>query len=486
MGKTHAKKKRKMAIVIFNFRWSLFFGTILLTSLSLCAENNPATFIGYNSEYQQQQVNVSGTVVDAEGISIPGATVRLQSFTQTVGVITDADGKFSLNNIPQNGMLIFSFVGYKTLEVPIYGKTVINVVLEEDAELLSDVVVVAYGTQKKTSLTGAVASISTKEIKQSPAANLAVTLTGRLPGLFATQRSGEPGRDQTLLYMRGRGTTNGQSPLILVDGVERELTSISPDEVESVSILKDASSTSLYGVRGANGVILVTTKRGTKEIPDISLNAETGFQTFTRWPSTVRAYDWALLKNEAWHNDNPYPTVNDYPPYSDFALERYRLGDWPEVYGDNNWIDKMINKWVPQTRYNMTLNGKGSNVGYFVNVGYLHQGGQWKIDPEPKDYDPSSYLNRYNFRSNIDATLNEARTIKVFLNAAGYFEQVNGPFVEHRFNNSTATNEIISRLLNRWPSILPGPLTPDGEVLVGGSSYGESPWAELNRTGYIK
>lgn len=449
------------------------------------------SFAKFNQSYidetisQQVTVNVRGTVVDASGVVLPGATVRLVS-SQSIGTVTDIDGNYQLNNLPSDGILSFSFVGFGTIEEKINGRSIINVELREDSETLDEVVVVAYGTQKKTTLTGSVAAINTKEIKQSPTANLAVALTGRLPGLIAIQRSGEPGRDAALMYMRGRGTVNGQSPLVLVDGVERELGSIDPNEVENVSILKDASSTALFGVRGANGVILVTTKRGTSEIPDISLNAETGYQTFTRWPSSLDAYDWAMLKNQAWHNDNPNPDVNNNPPYSDYALERYRLNDWPEVYGNHNWVNELMNKWVPQTRYNLTLNGKGSNVGYFVNVGYLHQGGQWKIDSEPKTYDPSNYMNRYNFRANIDATLNKKGTLKAFLNAAGIFETVNGPYVEARFNNSTATTEIISRILTRWPSIQPGPLTPDGQVLIGSGSYQESPWAEINRSGYRK
>ncbi|MDB5263236.1 MAG: TonB-linked outer membrane protein SusC/RagA family [Adhaeribacter sp.] len=427
---------------------------------------------------------VTGQVTAPNGDALPGVTVVVKG--TSTGTTTNPDGSYTLSVNDGNNILVFSFIGFVTKEVEIKNQATLNVTLAEDSKSLNEVVVVAYGIQKKATLTGAVAAINTKEIKQSPAANLAVTLTGRLPGLFAQQTSGEPGRDATLLFMRGRGTLNGSSPLILVDGVERELTSIDPNEVETVSILKDASSTALFGVRGANGVILVTTKRGTEITPSIGLSIETGVQSFTRRPSSLDSYEWAQLKNQAWKNDFPKPAANNFAPYSDYALERYRLQDDPEVYSNNDWADILMKKWVPQTRYNLNLNGKGANVAYFVNVGFLNQSGQWNIDPSVTEYNPSQFMKRYNFRSNIDATLNKPGTLKTFLNASGSFESVNGPFVDARYNNTTATGEIINRILNTWPSVQPGPLTPGGEILVGGGNYGESPWGYINRTGYRK
>jgi TonB-linked SusC/RagA family outer membrane protein len=441
------------------------------------------TFFFTTSSLFSQNVTMKGLVKDEADLPLSGVSVVVQGGSS--GTSTNEAGEFSIS-VPSNGTLVFSNVGFTKKEVPVKGEMFLNIIMTPSSESLEQVVVVAYGRQKKATLTGAISTISTKEIKQSPAANLAVTLAGRLPGLFAQQTSGEPGRDATLLFMRGRGTVNGSSPLILVDGVERELTAIDPNEVESVSILKDASSTALFGVRGANGVILVTTKRGTETIPTIGMTVERGIQGFTRRPTTVNSFEWAQLKNQAWKNDFPNPSTNNAPPYSAYALDRYRLQDQPNVYPNNNWVDMLLKQWVPQTRYNLTINGKGANVGYFVNVGYLDQSGQWNIDPSVTAYDPSQYMKRYNFRSNIDATLNKAKSLKMFLNVAGSLEKVNGPFVEARFNNSTATGEIVSRILNKWPTIQPGPLTPNGQVLVGGGNYGESPWGEMNRTGYRK
>lgn len=461
-------------IILMSFLLFIFGGVMVKADLR---EN--AVYHIEAQTAQQTGKKVTGQVSDNNGEPIVGASVVIKGKSTGMGAITDANGNFTLDNVPTGAVLVISYLGYNAQEVSVGRQSSVNIILTPDTKSLDEVVVVAYGSQKKATLTGSVASINTKEIKQSPTSNLAITLTGRLPGLSVIQRSGEPGRDNTLLYLRGRGTINGQNPLIMVDGVERDLTSIDPNEVENISILKDASSTALFGVRGANGVILVTTKRGTSEIPDISLSAEAGWQTFTRWPSELSAYEWALLKNQAWHNDTPNPTPLQRPPYSDYALDRYRLQDQPAAYGDHDWVKMLMHKWVPQTRYNLTLNGKGANVAYFVNVGYLNQGGQFKLDnSENRNYDAKNYMDRFNFRANIDVALNARKTLKAFLNAAGVYEKVNGP-------NMTST-AVIEQLLTKWPVILPGPLTPDGQVLVGGGAYQESPWAQINRTGYKK
>jgi len=420
---------------------------------------------------------ITGRVVNTRGEPLENASVSIKG-TQT-GVVSDANGVFAIQ-VPDAGtILVISHVGYKDKEIVTGNQKNIEVVLDPQQESMDDVVVVAYGKQKKLSVTGAIASISTKEIKQSPAANLAVTLAGRLPGLTALQRSGEPGRDATALFLRGIGTLNGTSPIILVDGVEREMTYIDPNEVENVTILKDASSTALFGVRGANGVILVTTKRGVSSKPTIGLTYEYGLQGFTRSPSMLNSYDWARLKNEAWANDNPGVDPDDpvnQPPYSEYALDRFMYQEYPEAYPNTNWQKMLFNDYVAQKRYNLNLSGGSEYVQYFVNVGFLDQGGQWKIDPSVKDYDPSSFLKRYNFRSNIDAKLNKAGTLSTFLNAAGYFEKVNSP--------NANTDEIFRRTYAFFPVVLPGPLTPSGEVLIGPGNYNESPWAMINRSGY--
>ncbi len=428
-------------------------------------------------ESKLPQNMLSGRVTDSLDIPLEGVSVLVKGTSR--GTATDSDGRFQIQVQPGES-LEFKNVGYIGQEVMVGASPAfLNVVLVALSSDLDEVVVVAFGKQKKMTVTGAIASIQTKEIKQSPAANLAVTLAGRLPGLTALQRSGEPGRDHTALFLRGIGTLNGTAPIILVDGVEREMTYIDPNEVESVSILKDASSTAMFGVRGANGVILVTTKRGESGKPAIGFTYEYGLQDFTRSPSMVSSYDWARLKNEAWANDNPGVDPNDpvnQAPYSEYALDRYRFQDYPEAYPNTNWQKLLFNDFVAQTRYNLNLSGGGDYVQYFVNVGFLDQGGQWKISPEVTDYDPSGFLKRYNFRSNIDAKLNKSGRLSTFLNAAGYFERVNSP--------NANTDEIFRRTYSLFPVVLPGPLTPDGEVLVGSGNYNVSPWGMINRSGY--
>lgn len=428
---------------------------------------------------------ISGKVTDETGVGLPGVSVALKGTQQ--GTSSDANGNYSLalsGDAFRNGILVFSFIGYAGQEVPIAGQRTIDLSLKASEQSLNEVVVVGYGTQKKATVTGAVSSISTRDVKQSPAANLAVTLAGRLPGLTALQRSGEPGRDVTQLFIRGQGTTNAQSPLILVDGVERDLTYIDPNEVETVTILKDASSTAIFGVRGANGVILVTTKRGTNEIPAINFSAETGIQDFTRLLSPVNSYDFAKLRNQAQVNDGLQPA------YSDFALERYRLGDDPTRYPNTNWRDMNLKKFSVQQRYNLNISGASKNMNYFVNAGYLSQGGQFKTEPG-LNYDPSFFLKRYNFRSNIDIKL--TKNLKAFLNVAGYLEKQNSPYgVFGALGGDASANlarvspslYILASIFS-LPANVPGPLTPDGEVTT--SPLEANPvFGQINRTGYIQ
>lgn len=423
-----------------------------------------------------RQLRVTGTVEDELGARLGGVTVKRKGGSE--GTITDDNGIFTLAVSPYDSLEL-SLVGYETQIIPVSNRNSIRIVMNASSGSLDEVVVVAYGVQKKISVTGAIASIKTREIKQSPAANLAVTLAGRLPGLTVMQRSGEPGRPDLNLFIRGMGTMNATAPLILVDGVERDMNYIDPNEVEDITILKDASSTAVYGVRGANGVVLVTTKRGNTGKPSISLTYEHGLQRFARKPSVVSAYDWARMKNEAWQNENPDADILDpvnQPPFSEYAIDRFKFQDDPEAYPNNNWQEILFNDIVAQDRYNLNLNGGSDFVRYFVNVGYLDQGGQWKISKDVKDYDPSSYLKRYNFRSNIDAKLNRAGTLSTFLNAAGYFEKVNSP-------NASAA-DIFIRTYSLFPVVLPGPLAPNGQVLIGNGNNNVSPWALINRSGY--
>ncbi|MET4082729.1 TonB-linked SusC/RagA family outer membrane protein [Pedobacter sp. UYP30] len=422
--------------------------------------------------YGQQTITVSGVVTSSE--NSPIAAVNVTAKGTNKGVATNKSGAYTIT-VNKAAVLVFSSIGFEKKEVAVGNQTVINVSLDFNNQNLDQVVVVAYGKQKKATVTGAIASIGTKELKQSPAANLAASLAGRLPGLTAIQSSGEPGKDAVSLYLRGQGTINGQTPVILVDGVPRDLTYIDPNEVESVTILKDASSTAMFGVRGANGVILVTTRRGKTNKPEISFSAETGAQEFTRLPNILSSFEWATLRNQENTNDgNPLE-------FSQAALDHFRLQDDPTHYPNNNYQKMLMRQYVGQQRYNLNLSGGTEYVNYFINAGYLDQGGQWKV--EQTDYDPSSYLKRYNFRSNIDVYLNKSKTLKTFLNLGGYVENVNSPAGSNAglgFGN--AINALVD--IFNTPPITPGPLTPDGRVLVYKNN--NSPYGDINRSGYVQ
>ncbi len=455
----HKTFQRRIPCVAFFVSFFLF-----LTQYSYGAMDDDLSFSG--TMFQQ---SYQGKIVDANGSALVDVTI-VNHRTQTT-VKSDNEGRYSIL-ANQGDTLSFSMIGYQSTTLVTGESTVENLVLEAQNDELEEVVVVAYGTQKKETVTGAIASIKTKEIKQSPAANLAVSLAGRLPGLTSIQRSGQPGRDITQLFIRGQGTVNAQSPIVLVDGIERDLTYIDPNEVESVTILKDASSTAIFGVRGANGVILVTTKRGSSEIPEINLTSEFGAQDFPRFITPVDAYDFATLKNLALANDG-LPAE-----YTQDALDRYKDQSDPLRYPNTNWRDLLVKDFSHQQRYNLNISGLGKMVKYFVNAGYLKQGGQFNTEQD-LNYDPSFKLDRYNFRSNIDIQLN--KNLKAFLNVAGYLEQRNSPYA---LGGDNPTDWIIY-FMNRMPAVVPGPLTPEGEVITY-ADIDHPAYGLINRSGYTQ
>lgn len=434
--------------------------------------------------FGQNPIIVTGNVVDSVGSGpLPNVSVLISGSNS--GTQTDVNGNFKISVTP-SAILIFKSVGFDEKRITVGNKTVINIALSSSVAGLENVVVVGYGVQKKVSVTGAIATIQTRELKQSPAANLAVSLAGRLPGLTAVQKSGEPGRDVTQLFIRGQGTVNTQAPLILVDGVERDLTYIDPNEVANVSILKDASSTAIFGVRGANGVILVTTRRGTSEIPLISLSAEYGAQDFTRLLDPVDSYKYALTRNQSLINDGLAPR------YSDAQIEKFREGNDPR-FPNTDWNDVLMKKYSLQQRYNLNVSGAGKAVKYFVNGGYLNQGSQFKTE-DNLNYDPSFKLDRYNFRSNIDLQLN--KTLKAYLNIGGYVEKTNNPngtFVNFNSSNGGKSANLVLQspalqiisYMHDLNATVPGPLAPDGSVVTVPALFNPA-FGMLNRTGYIQ
>lgn len=425
----------------------------------------------------EQNLQVSGVVSDTSGEPLPGVNVFVKG--TTIGVITDIDGNFTLNVPSRKSVLVVSFVGYQTNEFIVGNTNSFKVVLEEEVNALEEVVVVAYGAQKKQTVTGAVTMMKSDEILETPAANVTNALTGKLPGVITQQTSGRPGEDAADIYIRGVGTWNDAKPLIIIDGIEQEsFSQLDPNEIESISVLKDASSTAVYGIRGANGVILITTKRGNLGKPKISLTANWGLQVPTAVPEFLGSYEHLLLRKKAWENDGYDPAAEEPNLLSDEALEGFRLGNDPYRYPDVNWYDEIIDKTGSlQQQYNVNVSGGTQIVKYFISVGYLHQDGIFKYQDLQDEYDPSVYFNRFNFRSNIDLKINKYQTLTA--NISGRTEEMNG--ITGASGASGGTGGFFQGIIAKEP--WRHPITnPDGSLAaVNGSG---NPIASLSFGGY--
>ena len=401
-----------------------------------------------NYEYQQNKgIQVVGTVTDANGETVIGATVRVKG--TTTGVITDVDGHYQIAVPDENAILEFSFIGYQTQEIKVNGRKNINVSLKENVQALDEVTVVAYGVQKKATLTGAISSVGTDALLKSPSASVANSLAGQLPGVSSMQPSGQPGADDAEIFVRGVGSLSegGAAPLILVDGVERSFFQMDPNEIESVNVLKDASATAVFGVRGANGVILVTTRRGAEGKAKISVSSNVGLQVPTRVLDVADSYNTALCYNEALRNDG---FAEDQMAFKAYDLERFRLGDDPIMYPNINWYKELTNKVAVQTQHNLNISGGTKKVRYFISLGFLYQNGLFK-QLEGLDYDNNYNYTRYNYRANLDINLTSTTTLK--FNMGGIVG-----------NRREPTQKIWQNFASTWPFSSPGLV--DGKKVV--------------------
>jgi TonB-linked SusC/RagA family outer membrane protein len=447
-------------------------------------EAKQAAAAASEGEQQLSGKTVKGRVTDNSGETLVGVSIQVKG--TTVGNITDINGDFSLTNLAEDAILVFSYVGYASQEISVKGKSVLNVVLLEETLGLEEVVVVAYGIQKKVSVTGAVASVQTKELKQSASANLSTSLTGRLPGLTALQTSGQPGNDVVNLYLRGVGTTNGASPLILIDGVPRDnINTLDPNEIASVSILKDASATAVFGVRGANGVILITTRRGEEGKAELSVSADYSGQQFTVVPSHLHSWDFAEMENQAFRNDGVSESNLPFTPY---MLDMYRSGQDPVFYPDRYAFKEFTDRFAPQTRLNANMSGGTDDVKYFLNAGYIGQGGNFKTESKSfLNYDPSFSMNRYNFRGNVD--YNIVRNLKLSFNLASYLEKMNSPSTYlYSGDLMWMISDMLAKVIDMRPTDV-GPLTPEGYGVPGNQAIAQTGqdrgiYGDVNRRGY--
>lgn len=379
---------------------------------------------------QQAPVKISGQVIDAElNEPVIGASVRVKDTQRSV--FTDIDGRFAIE-APPGSTLVVSYVGYDTQEIPLKtGVTAYHILLREGIKTFEEVVIVAYGSQNKGLVTSAISSIAGEELIKLPTASITNNMAGVVPGLTALQTSGQPGKDAAILYVRGMGSLNDNlsQPLILVDGVEREFSQIDPNEVESISVLKDASSTAVFGVRGANGVILVTTRNGKTGKPTISVSSSLDVQQPITLLDVCGSYEWARFWNIRQAMDGVTNTRNYFTPEQ---IEAYRIGSDPIMYPNTNWTKLLLRDTYLQNRNNVNISGGNDRVRYFVSVSYLYQNGVLKGDYPGQAYDNNYRYDRYNYRTNLDINLTRTTTLKFGI--GGYTGIIKQPY---NYNDGT-------------------------------------------------
>ena len=439
---------------------------------------------------QQSGKTITGKVLDENNQPMPGVTIIVDGTTN--GTMTGPDGTFTLGGVPSGATVIVSCIGYTDQVLP-EGKSNYVVSLVPDSETLEETVVVAFGQQKKLSVTGAISTVASADLRKTTSTRLDNALAGRVTGLTSMQSGGgQPGVDGATMYLRGAATTNGKSPLILVDGVERDnIRTIDMNEVESISVLKDASATALYGVQGANGVILIQTRKGQKGKAQLNISVDQGWTSFTKEPSRLHSWEYCELRNEALMNDSQAPE------FSEETIAKFRnplLGLDPSspdydnqvairkaVYCDNDYYRMYLKSNTPQTRANANISGGTDFVNYFVNVGYIHQGGNLNTEsPDYLGYDPQCYMNRLSLRSNLDFHI--TKNLTASLNIASYAENVNMPAVGdlYRLDQSWMITDIIYQSQTILP-ISPGPVT---DPRFGGVSDGVVGYNYLDRSAY--
>lgn len=364
---------------------------------------------------------VSGIITDEEGIPLIGVSVFVEN--TTIGVSSDINGAYEITVPEDAGNIVYSCIGFVTRSIPIVNRTQINVTLEEEAQKLDQVVVVGYGVQKKESSVAAITQVKGEQLNSMSVTSISNALTGQIPGVTTVQASGEPGRDHTKVMIRGVSSWVSSDPLVLVDGVERDFNNIDPSEIESMSVLKDASATAVFGVRGANGVILITTKRGKAGDVKVNFSTEMGLKQPINMVSSMDSYNVGLVMNEARKNDNNWGAM-----LSNEVLEHYRTQDMPYVYTNTDWQEVMLKNGFNH-KYNLNVSGGTDFARVFASLSYLHDGDVIRTDRN-MDYDPSYKYDRFNYRFNVD--MNVTKTTVVSIDAGGYIGIKNHP---NEYNN---------------------------------------------------
>lgn len=419
---------------------------------------------------QNSGLTFAGTVIGEDGYELIGVTIQVKGNTQ-IGTVTDVDGKFRLSGIPQNSAIVFSYIGFETLEVKVTeSKERQTIVLKEKIDRLDEVVVVGRGEQRKISVVGAITNVEPEGL-QVPAVSVSNMLGGRVPGIIAVTRSGEPGNNFSEFWIRGISTFGAsQSALVLIDGIEGNINDLDPADIESFSILKDASATAVYGTRGANGVVVVTTKRGKAGKLKINVKSNATYSYSPRMPEYADAHTYAQLANEA------RVVRGDDPIYSSAELELFKTGLDPDLYPNINWRDVILKEHVINNQHHLSISGGGTNARYYMSLGILNQEALFKQEKSASKHDVNVNYHKYNFRANIDANLTKSTILN--LNLEAVIKKQNAP------GNGENNNALWSAQANLPPTIVPLRYS-NGQLPTFGSNLDEmSPYVRLNYTGY--
>ena len=424
-----------------------------------------------------QVKKLSGTVVGSDNAPLPGVSVVVKG--TTVGTVTDIDGKFSLNVPADAKTLLFSFVGMTSQEITLGTQTVFNIVLKEETKGLEEVVVVGYGVQKKETVVGAITQVNSEKLMQAGATTVTNAIAGKLSGVLTIQRDAEPGSSQADIYVRGLSSWNGSAPLVLVDGVERDFSLLDPNEINTISVLKDASATAVFGARGANGVVIVTTKRGSLGKPKMDFNASYGNQIATRMPLYIDSYTTLSNLNVAFMNGQQFQSL-----FTQNVLNEYKNPSSPLKalqYPNVNWFDVCANRTAPVATANMNVSGGTEFAKYFLSFGYQYDGNFFKQRQEGY-YDMRYYNHLFNYRINLDFNITKMTVLS--LNAGGSLSLKNNP-------NSSPWRDFYSTSGARFPAYypdwvleqVPDPYYPDAKGMRYAAPFGEytgNPYNTMN------
>lgn len=429
-------------------------------SLNICAQSA-------KQEAQENKIEINGVVLDENNEPLVGVNVTIKDIAG-LGAITDVNGKFKIKTAPYH-WLVFSFIGFEKQEILIKDSKPLKVIMKEaKATSLDEVVVTGTGTQKKITMTGAVTTVDVNTLKTSTS-SITNALAGNVAGIMARQTSGQPGNNISEFWIRGISTFGaGSSALVLVDGFERDMNEINIEDIESFTVLKDASATAIYGSRGANGVVLITTKRGKSGKVQIDAKVEATYNTRTVTPELVDGYTYATLMNEA------RSTRNQEPFYPEDKLYILQHGLDKDLYPNVDWMDVLLRDGAPTYRATLNINGGGSLARYYVSGSYVEEGGMYKVDESLKDYNTNSNYRRWNYRLNVDMDITKSTLLKV--GVAGSLDKINEP--------GAAVNDIWAAALRYNPISVPV-MYSNGYVPAFGSGSDQiNPWAAATQTGY--